>query len=205
MIDDSFEQELWKNNKLLLGCDECSTGSAAGSAFIAGVIFPINAKISGLGINDSKKLPEAKRLNLEVKIKELAARWFVLPVSNEEIETGNIQKLCLNKARDHIIGLDMDPRDIVVFIDGNKRLPLPPWFDTQCLVKGDSKIISIAAASILAKCAKTREMIELDARYPEYGFAKNAGYLTKDHQSAIKKYGLTPVHRKRYCSKLIGK
>lgn len=182
------------------GVDEAGRGPLAGPVCAAAVILPENCAIEGL--DDSKKLSEKKREMLFDIITEKAVAASVAFASVEEIEEYNILGatfLAMNRA---VEGLNV-PADFAL-IDGN-AVPKGITIPCQTIVKGDSKSMSIAAASILAKVSRDRLMLELDKQYPQYGFAKHKGYGTKLHNEAILKYGPLPVHRAKFLEKLLGK
>lgn len=194
MPDFSFENELKsKGYNYICGVDEAGRGPLAGPVCAAAVILPENCVIEG--VNDSKKLSEKKREELFKEITQKAISFSIAFGSVEEIETLNILGatfLAMNRA---VEGLEVKP-DFAI-IDGNK---VPPQLQTDAapLVKGDAKSISVAAASILAKVTRDRLLYEYDKKYPEYSFAAHKGYGTKAHIEAIRKYGITEVHRKSF-------
>lgn len=178
--------------KYLAGVDEVGRGPLAGDVVTAAVILDPANPVSGLA--DSKKLSEKKREALFVEIQEKALAWSIARCSVEEIDTLNILQASLLAMHKAVKGLSIDPEFVVV--DGNK---LPKWtYPSQAIVKGDDKVPAIAAASILAKVTRDRELVELDKLYPGYGFAKHKGYPTRVHIEAIQILGITPVHRKSY-------
>lgn len=180
-------------DKIEAGCDEAGRGPLAGSVFAASVILPTDFKCKEL--NDSKKLSAKRRESLKDIIMEEAISWGVAEVTCEEIDKINILNssfLAMTKAVEQLI---VTPG--LLLIDGNRfRSSLEIPF--ECIVKGDGKIASIAAASILAKCFRDEQMIQLASQYPEYGWERNMGYPTKEHLLAIEKYGLTPFHRRSF-------
>lgn len=176
--------------KLICGVDEAGRGPLAGPVCAAAVILPQTCEIEGL--NDSKKLTEAKREKLYDVIVENAVAWSVAFGSVEEIEQYNILNatfLAMNRA---IEGLNVKPD--FALIDGN-RVPTEIAVPCRTVVKGDSKSCSVAAASILAKVTRDRLLLQYAKEYPEYGFEKHKGYGTAAHYEAIRQYGVTPVHR----------
>lgn len=183
----------------ICGVDEAGRGPLAGDVYAAAVIFPEGVVIEG--INDSKKLTEKKREKLFDEIKEKALAWCIATASVEEIETINIleaAKLAMQRA---VAGLTAKPD--VILIDGN----MPPKFDTpnEAIVSGDAKSQSIAAASILAKVARDRYMLDLAKKYPQWQFEKHKGYGTKLHYQMIDQYGESPVHRPSFLKKYYAK
>lgn len=182
--------------KLIAGVDEAGRGPLAGPVCVASVILPDGAYLEK--INDSKKLTDKVKDKLYDEIKEIAVAYSIVMVSHEEIDKLNILYATFKGMCDAVNGLSVKPD--YVLIDGNKikGMELPH----ECVVKGDSKSISIAAASILAKVTRDRYMMKLDEKYPEYNFKKHKGYPTKDHYEALKKYGASEVHRKSFNLKL---
>lgn len=172
------------------GCDEAGRGCLAGSVYAAAVILPQN--YSHPYLNDSKQLTEKRRMILRKDIEKDAIAWAVGVVSPEEIDEINILKasfLAMHRAIDQ---LKVRPEALI--IDGNRFTPYQNLPYTP-IVKGDSKYLSIAAASILAKTYRDEYMEELHSQYPQYQWNKNKGYPTIAHREAIKKYGTTPFHR----------
>ncbi len=172
------------------GCDEAGRGCLAGSVYAAAVILPQN--YSHPYLNDSKQLTEKRRMILRKDIEKDAIAWAVGVVSPEEIDEINILKasfLAMHRAIDQ---LKVRPEALI--IDGNRFTPYQNLPYTP-IVKGDSKYLSIAAASILAKTYRDEYMEELHSQYPQYEWSKNKGYPTVAHREAIKKYGTTPFHR----------
>lgn len=178
--------------KFLAGVDEVGRGPLAGDVVTAAVILDPEKPIEGLA--DSKKLSEKKRELLFIEIQEKALAWSIARCSVEEIDSINILQASLLAMHRAIVSLAIQPEYVVV--DGNK---LPKWeYASESIVKGDDKVPAIAAASILAKVTRDRELMALDACYPGYGFAKHKGYPTKLHIAALQSLGVTPVHRKSY-------
>ncbi len=188
------ELKLYRQYKVIAGVDEAGRGPLAGPLFVAAVILGENGlKIEGL--NDSKKLSEKKREYLYDIIKEQASYWSIIEISPQEIDKKNILKATMDGMAKAVQNLQITPD--ICLIDGN-RLPKNLSIPAKAIVKGDSKYASIAAASILAKVSRDRFMVELHKEFPEYNFLKNKGYGTKEHIKAIKKYGITPWHRKSF-------
>lgn len=175
------------------GCDEAGRGCLAGSVYAAAVILPENYENDML--NDSKKLSAKKRYVLREIIERDALAWAVGIVTPEEIDRINILNaffLAMHRALDQ---LGTHPEAII--IDGNRFKPYRDLPFTT-IVKGDGKYLSIAAASILAKTYRDDYMLSLAKEYPQYDWQLNMGYPTKKHREAIRKYGITPFHRKSY-------
>lgn len=178
--------------ELFAGVDEVGRGPLAGDVVTAAVILDPNKPISGL--NDSKKLSEKKRDYLFGLIKENALSWSIARCSVEEIDRLNILQASLLAMKRAVDSLSIRPEHVLV--DGSQ---LPKWdYAAESVVKGDSRVAAIAAASILAKVTRDREMLELEKIYPGYGLAKHKGYPTLQHREAIKRLGITPIHRRSY-------
>lgn len=194
-----YEKELHKKGyKLVAGIDEAGRGPLCGPVVAAAVILKDDEIIEG--VNDSKKLSEKKREELYDVIisKALAYGIGISDVDTiEEINILNATKEAMKKAVD---SLKIKP-DFVI-IDGNQKVPQIEE-KQETIVKGDSKSLSIACASIIAKVTRDRMLIEYDKKYPNYGFAKHKGYGTKQHIEAIQKYGITKIHRPSFCKKFI--
>ena len=193
MPDYSIEQELHGEGfTYVCGVDEAGRGPLCGPVFAAACILPDGLYIEGL--NDSKKLTEKKREKLFDIIKKEAVAYSIASADVEEINAMNILEADLLAMRRAIDGLGVKA-DFAI-IDGNiaRDFPIP----ARAVVKGDSKSMSIAAASVLAKVARDRLCLELDREYPQYGIAKHKGYGTKEHKEALRKYGPSPIHRKKF-------
>ena len=175
------------------GCDEAGRGPLAGPVFAAAVILPKDFHHPLL--NDSKKMTEKARELLRPIIEKEAVAWAVEEVSAEEIDTINILNASIAGMQRAVRKLSVKPEFLL--IDGNRFKPFD-GYKYQCVVKGDATSMSIAAASVLAKVARDRICADLDRDYPEYGIAKHKGYGTKDHMDALRKYGPSPIHRKKF-------
>lgn len=175
---------------LTAGVDEAGRGPLVGSVFAAAVILPERYDLPGL--TDSKKLSEKKRDTLAVLIKEQAVSWSIASASPEEIAELNILHATMLAMTRAVQGLSVVPDKVL--IDGN-RVPKDLGVPAEAVVKGDSKIIEISAASVLAKTARDAEMYALHERHPEYGFAQHKGYGTAAHLVALQRYGALPEHR----------
>lgn len=186
-----------KGYKFIAGVDEAGRGPLCGPVVAAAVILPKGKKIEG--VNDSKKLSEKKRELLYDKIMEEAVAVGVGISGVDKIEEVNIlnaTKLAMKEAIENL-----KQRPDYALIDGNQMIEID--IDGATVVSGDTKSESIAAASIIAKVTRDRMLYEYDKKYPKYGFAKHKGYGTKAHIEAIKKYGLTDVHRPSFCTKFV--
>jgi ribonuclease HII len=179
--------------KVEAGCDEAGRGCLAGSVYAAAVIFPEDYQNAEL--NDSKQLTDKRRKQLREIIEHDAIAWAIGVVTPDEIDKMNILNasiLAMHRALDQ---LKVRPEAIIV--DGNRFKPYQNLPHTT-IVKGDGKYLSIAAASILAKTYRDDYMDQLAQTYPQYDWLSNKGYPTKKHREAIRKYGITPFHRKTF-------
>lgn len=175
------------------GVDEAGRGPLAGSVFAAAVVLPETYDLPGL--TDSKKLSEKKRDDLASRIKAQALAWSIASADTDEIAELNILHAAMLAMRRAVAGLALVPDKIL--IDGNRvppDLPAP----AEAVVKGDSKIIEISAASVLAKTARDAEMYALAKRFPQYGFERHKGYGTAEHLAALKRFGVLPEHRRDF-------
>ncbi|MFD2033458.1 ribonuclease HII [Belliella marina] len=182
-----------ESDRLEAGCDEVGRGCLCGPVVAAAVILP--ADYADELINDSKKLSKSNRESLALEIKKYAIAWAIAEASVEEIDQINILNasfLAMNRA---IESLSTNPEHLL--IDGN-RFKTNNSIPYSCIIKGDGKYASIAAASILAKVYRDDLMCEYASKYPGYSWEKNAGYPTLAHREGIRKLGLTPIHRKSF-------
>jgi ribonuclease HII len=177
---------------LLCGVDEAGRGPLAGAVFAAAVVLDPNRPIRGLA--DSKVLAEAVREKLAERIRTRAIAWAVASASVQEIDRINILRASLLAMRRAVEALGMEPEE--VWVDG-LHTPLVA-FKCAAIVKGDSRVPAISAASILAKTARDAEMTLLDRRYPGYGFAQHKGYCTPEHLAALKEHGPCEIHRRSF-------
>jgi ribonuclease HII len=177
---------------LVCGIDEAGRGPLAGPVVAAAVILDPERPI--IGLNDSKKLSEKKRLALADKIREQAVAWCVAEASVEEIDRINILQATFLAMQRAVAGLPVTPTSALV--DGNRcpKLVMP----VEAVVKGDGKIASIAAASILAKTVRDEMMRALHQLHPQYGFDRHMGYPTPAHFAALQMHGASPVHRRSF-------
>ena len=194
----------YNQKRTVVGTDEAGRGPAAGGVFASAVCFNKRSQklVEDLeALNDSKQLSKKKREALYEIIKNETINATVC-IEVEEIERINILNASLKAMKlaceDVIKRIDYEK--LMVLVDGNKMIKDFPY-PQKYVIKGDSRSASIAAASILAKVTRDRYMEELDAKYPQYGWAHNAGYLTKEHLAAIDKYGLCEFHRPSFLKK----
>ncbi len=193
-----FEQKaICKGYKHICGVDEAGRGPLAGPVCAAAVILPENTIIEG--VNDSKKLSEKKREALFEVIKANAVSYSIAYSSVEEIESMNILNATMLAMKRAVEGLDV--KADYAMIDGNRLPDLA--IDSEFIIKGDAKSVSIACASILAKVSRDRLLYKYAEEYPEYGFDKHKGYGTKAHTQAIKEYGPCPYHRMSFLKKIL--
>lgn len=174
------------------GCDEAGRGCLAGPVVAAAVILD-EAAARELALDDSKKLSEKKRNELRVLIEEKAVAWGVSFISPQKIDEINILQASFLAMRESVDQLLVRPDHLL--IDGNRFVSSESMPDHTCVIKGDGKYASIAAASILAKTHRDEYMRKLSEEYPGYGWEKSCGYPTVKHKEAIKELGLTPHHR----------
>jgi ribonuclease HII len=185
---------------LLAGVDEVGRGPLAGDVVAAAVILDPHNPVEGLA--DSKKLTEKQRERLFTEIQARALSWSIARASVEEIDTLNILQASLLAMHRAVGALHLQPEHVLV--DGNR---LPRWsYSAEAVVGGDDRVPAIAAASIIAKVTRDREMVALDAVYPGYGLAGHKGYPTASHIDALQRLGVTPIHRRSFgpVQRLIG-
>ena len=182
----------YKNKKLIAGVDEVGRGSLVGPVYAAAVI--LNKKINKKKLKDSKKLTKEKRENLDKYIKKNSL-WSIGSASTKEIEKLNILNASLLAMTRAIKKLKQKPK--LVLIDGNK-IPKINNYNLKNIIKGDEKIPEISAASIIAKVSRDRLVSKMSKNFIEYSWDKNCGYGTKDHLKAIKNFGVTKHHRKKF-------
>ena len=187
------ELRYYKEFGIIAGVDEAGRGPLAGPVVTAAVILDLNKKITGL--NDSKKLSEKKREELYEIITKEAICWEIKIVSPEIIDEINILQATLFGMEEAVLALKVKPD--LCLIDGNK-IPKKIIGFSKAIIKGDAKIASIAAASILAKVTRDRLMHKLHEKFPQYNFKQNKGYPTKEHIAALDKFGILDCHRKSY-------
>ena len=184
----------WYNkNNLVSGTDEAGRGCLAGPVTAAAILLPKSFKNPIL--NDSKQLSEAKREILKPILEKEAISYGVTHVFEEEIDNINILNASILAMHKSLAKLKTVPD--LILVDGN-RFKAYKTIPHKCIIKGDSKYMSIAAASVLAKTYRDAYMLKLHEEFPMYNWAKNKGYPTKEHRQAIRKYGLTKYHRKSF-------
>jgi ribonuclease HII len=188
-----YESALWSTGVLrVAGIDEAGVSPLAGPVAAAAVVFAPGSRIPG--VDDSKRLDAATRERLEAEIKETALAWSVGFADVAEIDTINIYWASMLAMRRALEGLSFAPEHLLIDARRIKDVTIPQ----QPIVRGDSKSLTIAAASILAKTARDALMQRLDGEYPGYGFAKHKGYPVREHVAAMKRLGVTPVHRRSF-------
>lgn len=187
-----YERELWDRGiELVAGVDEAGMSPLAGPVSAAAVILPIGWRTPG--IDDSKKLTAAERERLAPLIRAHAVAWSVAFVEHTEIDQINIYWAGLLAMRRAVEGLAVTPEHLLV---DARKIDLP--IEQQRIFQGDAKCVTIAAASILAKTARDARMLELDAKFPGYGFAKHKGYPVPEHREALARFGPCQVHRRSF-------
>jgi ribonuclease HII len=199
MLDFSYEKEAHENGyAVVCGVDEAGRGPLAGPVFAAAVILPENYTHEIL--NDSKKLSEKKRDIVFDDIIRDAVAYSVGIATEKEIDEINILNATFLAMRRAVDGLSVKPD--LAYIDGN-QYPKTGVKEIT-IVKGDSKCMSVAAASIIAKVSRDRYMLKVAEEYPQYQFPKHKGYGTKLHYEMLEQYGVSPVHRKSFLKKILG-
>lgn len=195
-----YENEKYQQGfKVVCGIDEAGRGPLAGPVYAAAVILKKGQTIEG--VNDSKKLSEKKREALYNKIIDECLAYAIGVADEKEIDEINILQATFLAMKRAVDGLSIKPD--CALVDGNQIPPLDCSVST--IIKGDSKSESIAAASILAKVARDRYMLEMAQKYPQYCFEKHKGYGTKLHYEMIEKYGICDIHRKSFLKKVLNK
>ncbi|MDH5324762.1 MAG: ribonuclease HII [Gammaproteobacteria bacterium] len=179
-------------SQIIAGVDEVGRGPLAGPVVAAAVILDSTKPIEGLA--DSKKLSEKRREELALEIKAKALAWCLGRAEVEEIDHINILQASLLAMRRAVEGLQLEPD--LVLVDGNRCPDIS--YPAQAIIKGDSKVAEISAASILAKVARDNEMVQLHQQYPQYGLDGHKGYPTKKHIEALREHGVTAIHRRSF-------
>lgn len=192
-----YETPFWQAGQVhICGIDEAGRGALAGAVFAAAVILPPDPQILQdlSGVRDSKQMTPAQRNFWETRVKETAAAWGVGKATNQEIDSIGIlpsTRLSMQRA---VEAMQVIPDHLLIDAVILHQLEIPQ----SALIKGDVHCLSIACASVLAKTARDREMVDLDALYPAYGFSRHKGYGTLQHRTALMKYGACPLHRNTY-------
>ncbi|MEM9189217.1 MAG: ribonuclease HII [Myxococcota bacterium] len=188
-----YEESIWGTGvERIAGVDEAGMSPLAGPVTAAAVILPIRCRV--IGVDDSKKLSAEKREELAVEIKERAIAWGVGMVEPEEIDEINIYRAGLLAMRRAVEALTPEPEHLLIDARALPELPLPQ----KSIIKGDAESASIAAASIIAKTTRDALMVEMDRKFPGYGFAQHKGYPVKQHYEALETLGVLPIHRRSF-------
>lgn len=188
-----FENDLWSSGVFMVaGVDEAGMSPLAGPVCAAAVIFEPGTRIPG--VDDSKKLDAAAREHLAIEIKKVAVTWSVGWAEVDEIDRLNIYWAGILAMRRAVEGLASPPHHILLDARKIKDLAIPQ----QAIIRGDSKSLTIAAASIIAKTSRDAKMCDLDGKYPGYGLKVHKGYPVREHLAALKKLGAAPIHRRSF-------
>ncbi len=194
-----IEIELFERHKYIIGIDEAGRGPLAGPVFVCAFCCDKNDYHSLLTFNeltDSKKLTEKKREKLYLGFKH-RFNYSIKKASPEEIDRLNILNATLKKMEEALFSFGKEIlKNSIILVDGNRSLNIP--YPQKTVIKGDLKCKTIAAASIMAKVSRDIFMLQMDKLYPQYNFKKHKGYPTKEHKELIKKFGLSPIHRKSF-------
>ena len=183
----------WSADYIEAGCDEAGRGCLCGPVVAAAVI--IDENFNQNLVNDSKKLNFDTRISLDQYIKENAIDFAIAAVDIDTIDRYNILNASIHAMHLALDQLKIRPQ--LILVDGNRFHPYP-FIPHQCIIKGDGKVLSIAAASILAKNYRDRLMAELHEEFPQYGWNRNMGYATAEHRAALMEFGPTPYHRRSF-------
>lgn len=195
-----YENKYWQNNLIVAGVDEVGRGCIAGPLVVSAVI--LNTELDFLDkLDDSKKISEKNREELFEKLLSSDIKYSLAERSPEEIDDSNILKSTMEAMHEAVEKLAIKPD--ILLIDGNYFIP--NGIPYELIVKGDSKSYSIAAASIIAKVSRDRQMKDLALVYPNYGFENHKGYGTKKHYEAIDNFGILDIHRKSFLKKYFEK
>lgn len=211
-----IEKKFWLNNRLVIGVDEVGRGPLAGPVTVGAVCFGspdtdfVKGEIELSGIDDSKKIPAEKRVKLSQFIKKVAHSYSICSGTVEEINEYGIAaviKKLINDSVNKILAASRLTCNFAVIIDGNYKLKLDNIAEKhiKCIIGGDTKSFSIAAASVIAKVERDVYMHSLSQRFSAYGWEKNKGYGTKEHLLAIKNQGITAHHRKLFVRNILNK
>ena len=205
------EEKLWRQRVVLVGVDEVGRGPLAGPVVACALAFDMRDKemmqfIPELGINDSKKVSEKNRERIFEILTNHASVWWATGEENEKtIDTMNILQASLSAMRKAVLALEKKhatSQTKYLYIDGREIIP-EMTADQKAVIGGDAKVLSIAAASIIAKVTRDRLMYGYAQKYPEYEFEKHKGYGTKLHFDLIKKHGMSPIHRRSFLKKQV--
>lgn len=208
-----FEFEKQKRQEgysYIIGCDEVGRGALAGPIVAAAALY----KIDGLldieeawisQVRDSKRLSQSKRVDLDKKIRNSVVNFGIGKVSNKEIDKNNIHQANLSSIHQAVKEILKNlSRNSKIFLAIDGRFAVPELHIKQeAVVNGDDSVFAISAASIIAKVYRDNLMMKLDSKFPEYGFGEHKGYGTAKHIDAIKKYGVTDIHRKSFCRNIV--
>jgi len=191
-VKNNLDRELWQSSTLFCGVDEVGRGALAGPVVAAAVILPPNIRLRWA--DDSKKVTRLRRRKLEPAIKRRSVAWAIASADHHYIEDHNVANAVFHAMRTAINGLSVRPT--LVLADGFKI----PGIDLPCrgIIDGDSKSLSIACASIIAKVFRDRLMAEMAGQYPGYGFERHVGYGTAEHLRALRELGPSDIHRRTY-------
>ena len=181
------------NNKVEAGCDEVGRGCLAGPVVAAAVVLP--KRYQHKLLTDSKLISKKQRELIKKDIMQDAISYAIAEIDNEEVDKINVLKASFAAMHKALDQLPTSPE--LILVDGNRFIPFCE-IPFECIVKGDGKYLSIAAASILAKTYRDQLMQDLALEHPEYGWERNVGYPTKGHRAAIKEFGITKYHRKSF-------
>lgn len=200
-------QKLRDGYSFVAGCDEVGRGALAGPVVAAVVLLDVRKEFPRnliRRVNDSKLLSPEIRSQLSPEIIAASSAWNVGVVSPKVIDSINIHQATLRAMKMAInsISSPLDSDKLCVFVDGKFTVP-DVAYKQEAMVDGDAKIFSIAAASVLAKVYRDNLMVKLHAKFPNYNFAQHKGYGTPEHQSNIRRYGLSPIHRRTFCRRLV--
>jgi ribonuclease HII len=204
-----FEKKLWKNNKYVFGIDEVGRGPLAGPVVVCCVCISKDCKLTNElleNVNDSKKLNHRKRDLIKKEIKNIKGINFkIVKISEKEIDKINILKATLKAFEKSVVMLEkrIQKKSDIILIDGNKIIPDFKDHKQIAIIKGDSKIFSIALASIIAKEYRDDLMIKYAKKYMNYGFEINKGYGTKKHIECLKKFGCCEIHRQSFIKNIL--
>ncbi len=196
---DCIELGLFEKYRYIIGIDEAGRGPLAGPVFVCAFCCDkkdYQSLLTFRELTDSKRLNEKKREKLYLGFKH-RFNYSIKQASHEEIDNLNILNATLKKMEEALLSFDKEIlKNSIILVDGNRSLNIP--YPQKTVIKGDLKCKTIAAASIMAKVSRDIFMLEMDKLYPQYNFKKHKGYPTKEHRELIKKFGLSPIHRKSF-------